>query len=67
MGLIMKPMNPVELTGKKNPTEDDVRIARLDICNACEHLQKDRLCVKCYCYVDDKTRNMNQYCPLRKW
>lgn len=63
----MKPTDPVVLTGKENPTQEDIRVARLKICNECEHLQKDRLCNACGCYIDDKTGNVNQFCPLRKW
>jgi len=66
-GVNMKPVDPVVLTGKKRPTDQDVRRERLNICNSCEFLTKERLCTQCACYVDEKTGLMNQFCPLRKW
>jgi hypothetical protein len=63
----MRPTDPILLTGKDNPTDSDIREARLNICNSCDQLDKERLCNACFCYIDDKTRNMQQFCPLRKW
>lgn len=63
----MRPVDPVVLTGIENPTEEEIRAARLEICNSCEFLGEQRLCTQCICFVDEKTRIMNQFCPLRKW
>jgi len=63
----MKPVDPKILLGKDIYTDLEIRGARLDICNSCDKLTDDRLCVACYCYVDIKTNNLNSYCPLRKW
>jgi len=63
----MRPVDPVILTGMDDPTDKDIRNARLSICNQCDQLNVERMCLSCYCYIDDKTSNMSQFCPLRKW
>lgn len=63
----MKPVKPWDLLNKDNWTIEEVRAKRLEICNACEHLNKLRQCKKCMCFVDAKTHLENAFCPLRKW
>ena len=47
---------------------DAQRDARLEICNACEHLTRySRQCKKCGCVVALKTKLKSEKCPIDKW
>jgi len=47
---------------------NEIKIARLDICEKCEYLVKStRQCSKCFCFVDGKTAVKNSKCPKGKW
>lgn len=63
----MRPVKPWDLLNKDNWTQEEVRQARLKICNECEHLNKLRQCEFCHCFMDAKTALENAYCPIRKW
>lgn len=41
---------------------------RKRICQTCQHLVKmTRQCGKCLCFIDLKTRMIDQTCPMDKW
>lgn len=41
---------------------------RMDICMACEHLEKkSKKCMKCRCFMDYKTMVPGSACPIHKW
>lgn len=41
---------------------------RKNICNTCPSLMRvSRTCKECLCFVDLKTKLLNQSCPLDKW
>ena len=63
----MRPVKPWDLLNKENWTEEEVHAKRIEICEACEHLNKLRQCDLCHCFMDAKTRLENAYCPIRKW
>lgn len=46
---------------------EDIHKQRLDICKACENLNKFNLCTQCYCYMPLKTKFKVFSCPLEKW
>lgn len=51
------------LTGKETPKEKE----RLKICAKCPHLQSNKRCGKCGCYVPAKVKAPDAKCPIRKW
>lgn len=66
-GKYMRPVRPWDLLKKENYTQEELRNARLAICNSCAELNGIRQCKQCHCFVDAKTWLENAYCPLRKW
>lgn len=53
--------------GAPNVSEQDYR-ERLADCNACEHLDKDRMrCGKCGCLVQHKAKWKTTTCPINVW
>jgi hypothetical protein len=50
-----------------HPASNLFRI-RINICNTCPKLIKTtRMCSKCFCFVDLKTKMIEQSCPEEKW
>jgi hypothetical protein len=44
----------------------EVAKKRLKICYRCQYLlKKTKQCKKCFCFVDEKSKYLNQYCE--KW
>ena len=47
---------------------EEVRKARIDICNDCNRLDKDRLvCRECVCFLVNKIKFSAARCPLNYW
>tara|TARA_B100000287_G_scaffold360481_1_gene352909 strand:- start:930 stop:1172 length:243 start_codon:yes stop_codon:yes gene_type:complete len=47
---------------------EEVRQARIDICNDCNRLDKDRLvCKECGCFLVNKVKFTAAHCPLDYW
>lgn len=63
----MRPIKPWDLLKKENWTVEELRLKRLEICEACEHFTKLRQCDYCHCFMDAKTWLQDAYCPIRKW
>ena len=49
------------------PTSEQEREARLDICNSCDQLSPEKNCRACGCPVNDKASRASELCPLLKW
>lgn len=43
------------------------RKTRLDQCNACPKLLSSGQCDSCGCFVADKTKYLDEQCPIGKW
>ena len=47
---------------------EEVRQARIDICNDCNRLDKERLvCKECGCFLVNKVKFTAAHCPLDYW
>ena len=44
----------------------ETRKQRWDICNACEYITKNRICLKCGCMLKFKIL-LGKKCPINKW
>jgi hypothetical protein len=51
--------------GLKHVSDDEYE-SRLEVCNACEHLDKGR-CVLCGCSMKIKAKWAEQTCGMKKW
>lgn len=60
-------MNQVAEKARTLLADEKVQQERVSICNSCEFLAVTRTCKKCGCFVDAKTKLMNQKCPVGKW
>jgi len=46
---------------------DKVSEARLMVCRPCEFFTKDKVCSKCGCMMEVKTKLSKEKCPIGKW
>jgi hypothetical protein len=68
----MKENGDVEFLDLFDPRQDrsdrELAEARLEVCNACPHLQKQlKKCRKCGCFMQLKTTLKQAKCPEGKW
>jgi hypothetical protein len=50
------------------PTSSDISKQRMDICRKCYFYNKPSgRCNHCGCYLELKTKMLNQKCPIDKW
>lgn len=45
---------------------EDLSKSRTKFCDPCEH-RKGRRCTLCKCFINEKTRVEDQFCPVGKW
>jgi ribosomal protein L32 len=64
-----RPVKPWDLLDPRQPrTEQELKEARLRICESCEFFkQASRKCSKCGCFMDLKTTLNRARCPVDKW
>jgi hypothetical protein len=63
-----KETRPWDLLKKNNYTDDETANMRLNICLGCEHLLKNsKICKKCGCFMQAKTKLKLATCPIKKW
>ena len=59
------------LKDKKIIASPKIKMERLKICDACEHIRLKntvyKRCSECECFLHAKTRLLNQECPIGKW
>ena len=65
----MKKARPWDLLNKNiGRVAEEQQVERMAICNKCPFLIKaTKTCVKCGCFMTEKTKLPNAECPLHKW
>lgn len=63
---IMRPLDPILVTGKEDYTMEDLVQARLAICGGCSN-NDNGLCWACGCSITSKVHSATSFCPLRLW
>lgn len=48
-------------------SDDSLSNKRLEICNACEHMNRLGVCNKCGCLLKAKVKYEKSSCPIGKW
>jgi hypothetical protein len=63
-----RPARPWDLFNKNlGRVETDTAQERLAICKECPMLQATGTCKECGCFMSQKVKLPNAYCPLHKW
>lgn len=52
---------------KKDKVIEEIAKKRMETCNSCEFLRKNKTCSRCNCFMPAKTRNPKSKCPINLW
>ena len=62
-------VKPWDILNPNSPRSDEeIQKERMDLCLACEILMPiTKICKKCGCFMEIKTKLMEATCPIGKW
>ena len=64
----IKPVRPWDLWKQKERVSEELHDYRMSVCVNCEHFIKlTKQCVKCGCFMSQKTKLHMAACPVGKW